>query len=47
MPMTQIDEQKKQEQELTAQRNMLFRRLSQSPQEIHIAIEIKVRKLRF
>ena len=41
MPMTQIDEQKKQEQELTAERNMLFRRLSQSPQEIHIAIEIK------
>jgi len=41
VPITQIDEQKKQDQELTAERNMLFRRLSQSPQEIHLALEIK------
>jgi hypothetical protein len=41
VPITQIDEQKKQEQALTAERNRLFRRLSQSPQDIHLAIEIK------
>ena len=41
MPITQIDEKKKQEQELTVERDMLFRYFSANPQNIHGTLEIK------
>jgi hypothetical protein len=40
MPKIQTEDEKKQK-ELTTARDVLFRRLLQSPQEIHLALEIK------